>query len=117
MGLLLGLACAAQAAPSAKAKAEIAGLMDGLVKSGCQFQRNGDWHDAAAARAHLQRKYDYLLKKDLVDSSEQFIQRAASHSSLSGKPYRVKCGAREVEAAAWFKLQLQQLRKPGTAAP
>ena len=42
---------------------------------------------------HLQRKYDYLLKKSLVDTSEQFIQRAASKSSVSGKPYRVKCGA------------------------
>ena len=114
--LLLALPFVAQAAPSEKAKAEIAGLMDNLARSGCQFQRNGDWHDAADARAHLQRKYDYLLKKSLVDTSEQFIQRAASKSSVSGKPYRVKCGALELDSAVWFDMQLQRLRKPGTAA-
>ncbi len=36
------------------------------------FQRNGSWYDGGDARAHLQRKYDYLLKKDMVDSAEQF---------------------------------------------
>ena len=117
LGLLLALPFVAQAAPSEKAKAEIAGLMDNLARSGCQFQRNGDWHDAADARAHLQRKYDYLLKKSLVDTSEQFIQRAASKSSVSGKPYRVKCGALELDSAVWFDMQLQRLRMPGTAAP
>ena len=116
LGLLLVLPLVVQAAPSEKAKAEITGLMDGLAKSGCQFQRNGDWHDAADARAHLQRKYDYLLKKNLVDTSELFIQRAASKSSVSGKPYRVKCGALELDSAVWFDMQLQRLRKPGTVA-
>ena len=117
LGLLLALPFVAQAAPSEKAKAEIAGLMDNLARSGCQFQRNGDWHDAADARAHLQRKYDYLLKKSLVDTSEQFIQRAASKSSVSGKPYRVKCGALELDSAVWFDMQLQRLRKAGNATP
>ncbi len=117
MPLLLVLAAGAQAAPDAKAKAEIDGLMQALSQSQCRFQRNGDWHDAGQARAHLQRKYDYLLKQNLVDSSEQFIQRAASKSSVSGKPYRVKCGALELDSAVWFDMQLQRLRKPGTAAP
>ena len=117
LSLLLGLPLMAQAAPSEKAKAEITGLMNKLANSGCQFQRNGDWHDAGQARAHLQRKYDYLLKQNLVDSSEQFIQRAASKSSVSGKPYRVKCGALELDSAVWFDMQLQRLRMPGTAAP
>ena len=87
--------------------------MQALENSGCRFQRNGSWYDAVAARGHLQRKYDYLLKRDLVDSSEQFIQRAASKSSVSGKPYRVKCGALELDSAVWFDMQLQRLRKPG----
>ncbi len=50
------------------------------------FQRNGSWYDGSDARAHLQRKYDYLLKKGMVDSAEQFIERAASQSSMSGNP-------------------------------
>lgn len=113
--LLLAISDVAMAALSPKAQAEIGGLMDALAKSGCQFQRNGDWYDAAQARAHLQRKYDYLLKKDLVHTSEQFIQRAASKSSLSGRPYRVKCAGEEQDAAAWFGEQLQRLRHAATA--
>ena len=115
LGLLLALPFMAQAAPSDKTRAEITGLMNHLAQSGCEFQRNGDWHEAKEARAHLQRKYDYLLKKNLVDTSELFIQRAASKSSVSGKPYRVKCGALEVDSAVWFDMQLQRLRKPGAA--
>ena len=114
LGVLLGLPLLAQAAPSEKAKAEITGLMDNLANSGCQFQRNGDWHDATQARAHLQRKDDYLLKKDMVDTSEQFIERAASKSSLSGRAYRVRCADKELDAATWFGEQLRRLRQAGT---
>jgi len=114
--LLLAISGVALAAPSPKAKAEIAGLMEALGKSGCQFQRNGDWHDATQARAHLQRKYDYLLKKDMVDTSEQFIERAASKNSLSGRAYRVRCAGKELDAAAWFGEQLRRLRQAGTTA-
>lgn len=84
--------------------------MDALSASGCQFQRNGDWYGAKEARAHLQRKYDYLLKKDKVDTAEQFIQRAASQSSMSGRAYRVKCAGNEQDAADWFGGQLRKLR-------
>jgi hypothetical protein len=103
-------------APSPAAKKEIGQLMDALSHSGCQFQRNGSWYGAAEARAHLQRKYDYLLKKDRVDTAEQFIQRAASESSVSGRSYRVKCQGREQDASAWFGGQLQKLRHKAAPA-
>ncbi|WP_282266276.1 DUF5329 domain-containing protein [Stenotrophomonas sp. PS02298] len=107
------IALSASAAPSAATQREISGLMQALETSGCRFQRNGSWYDAAAARGHLQRKYDYLLKRDMVDSSEQFIERAASRSSMSGKAYKVSCsGAQEQDASAWFLQQLRQLRTP-----
>ena len=103
----------ADAAPSAATQREINGLMQALENSGCRFQRNGSWYDAVAARGHLQRKYDYLLKRDLVDSSEQFIERAASRSSMSGKAYKVSCnGVPEQDASAWFLQQLRRLRAP-----
>ena len=108
--LLLAASLPATAVPPPKAKAEIAQLMQALSQSGCRFQRNGDWYDAAQARVHLQRKYDYLLKKDQVDSAEQFIERAASKSSMSGRAYRVKCEGAEQEASVWFSAQLQHLR-------
>ena len=115
-GLLLCIPQIASAAPTPRAKAEIVGLMDALSNSGCRFQRNGDWYGAAEARAHLQRKYDYLLKKDKVDTAEQFIARAASTSSMSGQAYRVKCNSMEQDAASWFDGQLKRLRNSGVGA-
>lgn len=116
LAVLLGLGMAAvpatlPAAPDATARHEIDGLMQALASSGCRFQRNGSWHDAGEARSHLQRKYDYLLRRGLADTAEQFIERAASRSSLSGKPYRVACpGHAEQDAAPWFRQQLLRLR-------
>lgn len=108
----------ATAAPSPQARREIGQLMDALASSSCEFSRNGSWYDAARARAHLQRKYDYLLKKNLVDTAEQFIDRAASRSSFSGKAYRVRCpGGVEQDSAAWFRARLQRQRGSGAPAP
>jgi hypothetical protein len=102
----------AGAAPSADARREITQLIGSLDGSQCQFQRNGSWYGPADARAHLQRKYDYLLKKDMVDTAEQFIERAASQSSMSGKAYRIRCpGQPEQTSAAWFGARLQSLRQ------
>ena len=101
----------AHAEPAPAARQEIAHLIGYLTASGCSFQRNGSWHDAAQAAKHLQRKYDYLQKRDLVASSEDFITRAASESSLSGTPYQVRCGsAAPVASAAWLKAELAKYR-------
>lgn len=99
------------AAPTAKAQREIDALIAGLGDSGCEFERNGQWHDAKAARAHLQKKYDYLRKRGLADTPELFIERGASRSSLSGKAYRVRCPGKAVETSErWFRQRLQALR-------
>ena len=111
---LLAFAGSASAAPSATAKREIQGLMDALSTSSCEFQRNGTWHGRDEARKHLQRKYDYLLKKNLVDTAEQFIERAASKSSMSGKAYQVRCPGQPAQpAATWFTAKLKTLRGSG----
>ena len=115
-GLLLCIPQIASAVPTPKSKAEITGLMDALSNSGCRFQRNGSWYEAAEARTHLQRKYDYLLKKDKVDTAEQFIARAASRSSISGRAYRVRCNGQEQDAASWFNGKLKRLRNSGVGA-
>ena len=113
---LLAFASSAPAAPSATAKREIQGLMDALSASSCEFQRNGTWHGREEARKHLQRKYDYLLKRDLVDTAELFIERAASKSSISGRAYQVRCPGQPAQpAATWFRAKLAALR--GSGAP
>lgn len=110
--LVLALsAAAAPAAPPADAQREIDGLIAALGHSGCQFQRNGRWYPASDAQAHLRRKYDWLRKRDLVDSAEQFIVRAGTGSSISGQAYRVRCAGRAAEpAAAWLQGRLAALR-------
>lgn len=105
------------AQPAEPAQAEVGQLLARLGASGCQFQRNGAWHNAAEARTHLARKYQYLLDKRPQSTAEEFITLAASKSSSSGKPYLVRCAdQREVPSADWMAAQLKQLRaeKAGT---
>jgi hypothetical protein len=111
--LLLTAPVAGMAAPpAASADTEIHALIDALATSPCRFQRNGSWYDGARAAAHLQRKYDYLRKRAQAGTPEQFIERAASRSSVSGRAYRVACpGQPERDAAPWFDDRLQALRR------
>jgi len=107
--LLLPVAALAQ---DAAAQKEIDHLIDHLSTSGCQFNRNGSWYDADRAVSHLQRKYAYLRDRNLVPSAEAFIERAASGSSMSGEPYRVKCpGQPEALSADWFRAELARSRR------
>jgi len=111
--LLLGLASlGTNAAPlPPAARAEVDALLARLQSSGCEFNRNGSWHAGAEAKAHLLKKLDVLERKDLVQTTEQFIERGASSSSMSGKAYLVRCaGKAPVESAQWLKAELQRLR-------
>ena len=114
LGLSLALfaAAAVQAAPVAPAvRAEIDALFQQLQTSGCEFNRNGSWHSATEAQVHLLKKLDYLEGKDAVKTTEQLIERGASTSSLSGKPYLVRCGARPpVDSATWLAAELKVIR-------
>ena len=97
-------------------RAEIHALMAALHTSSCQFNRNNSWHNAADAKIHLLRKLDYLEGKNAVHSTEQFIELAASKSSVSGRAYQVKCGgASPVDSKEWLSEQLKLIR--ATARP
>ena len=117
LGVVLATtAVPALAAPPAQAQREIDRLITALGQSGCQFQRNGSWYDASAAQAHLRKKYDWLVRRDMVASAEQFIERAGSQSSISGKPYQVRCAGRPaVTSASWLNARLAEIRR--TPAP
>jgi hypothetical protein len=107
----------ATAAPTpAPVRAEIDALLGKLQSSGCQFDRNGSWHSAAEARDHLLRKLEAIERRGTIQSTEQFIDLAASKSSSSGKPYRVRCGTEAaVGSGPWLHRQLVAIRaaKPG----
>jgi hypothetical protein len=119
MKLLLGVvlltmgARALAAEPSAGAGAEIGKLLSALGASKCEFYRNGSWHDAASAQAHLTQKYEYLRDKKKITTTEQFITDAGSKSSRSGEAYQVRCPDRAAEPSAkWLSDELARLRKP-----
>jgi hypothetical protein len=101
------------AEPDARAKGEIEHLMSYLAGSNCEFYRNGAWHAPARAVEHLRGKYEYLAGRGLVSTAESFIERAATESSMSGKPYLVRCGARpeSIESAKWFAAELSRYRE------
>jgi hypothetical protein len=108
--LLIGNAAMA-ATPGPAAEAEIAHLLSYLETSGCEFYRNGSWHDAKNARAHLQKKRDHLLKRSLIGSAEDFIDRAATSSSVTGQEYRVRCTpGHAVSSGAWLREELGRFR-------
>lgn len=99
------------AAPTSDADAEIEHLFAHLGFSDCMFNRNGTWYSPVEALDHLRNKYNYLLGRGLVVTAESFVERAASQSSMTGKPYLVKCkGSDAVACRDWFLAELSRFR-------
>ena len=113
LALILGLALlpAARAAPPAIAQTEINYLLGFVEKSGCDFYRNGSWYDSKRAQAHLRYKYERLAASDRIDTAEDFIEKAATKSSLSGRPYEVRCrGGETLTSNQWLREELARHR-------
>lgn len=101
----------AETAPSATAQAEIDALIARIAASGCEFNRNGTWYDSTRAAAHLKAKYAAMVPKDVVASAEDFIERTASRSSMSGADYLIRCpGVAPVTSGKWLRDQLNAAR-------
>lgn len=92
---------------------EIQYLLAFVAASQCSFVRNGTAHDPADAADHLRLKYS--RGANYVDSAEQFIDRLASESSWSGKPYTVICEGVTLPSRDWLYQALEQYRQNGPA--
>ena len=68
---------------------EIDYLLESIAQSQCDFVRNDKTHSAVDAADHLRRKFK--RGRRYVKSTEHFIDRIASESSWTGKPYLVIC--------------------------
>jgi 2,4-dienoyl-CoA reductase-like NADH-dependent reductase (Old Yellow Enzyme family) len=90
---LLSYAPLAQSTPPALAQTEINYLLGLIERSGCMFYRNGSWYDARQAQAHLRSKYDALAAMGRIVTAEDFIEQAATKSSLSGEAYAIRCNS------------------------
>ena len=110
---LLGLALArrATAQPLTAMQAEVDQLLAAMGPSGCSFFRNGRWYSAEAAQAHLRSKYNFLVSAGQITTADQFIDKAATQSSFSGQPYRVRCSdGKELPSRDWLREQLKTIR-------
>jgi hypothetical protein len=100
-----------RAQPPRSVQTEVDLLLATIESSGCEFYRNGNWHGPKAAIAHLHDKFDYLVARNLINTTEDFIERAATQSSLSGQAYEVKCaGGPSVTSNQWLRERLALLR-------
>jgi len=106
LGLVLAVALVqgGHAGPAPAAAAEIGHLLDYLGKSGCEFYRNGAWYDSGTAKAHLRYKYDALVQHGQIRTADDFIEKAATKSSLTGIAYKVRCaGDAEIPSSQWLR--------------
>ena len=114
LGLYAAITPQARSAVPPAARAEIVELLRRVGASGCLFRRNGVDYDAARGEKHLHGKFDALARIDSIASAEDFIERAATRSSLSGLAYEVRCaGAPALPSRLWLLDQLAQMRRPG----
>jgi hypothetical protein len=105
--LLLLISCSAYAADDIPD--EIDYLLQTVGDSECTFIRNGERHDAKDAEDHLRMKYSKARR--FAPSSEKFIERLASKSYLSKKPYFIECpGQQQVPSGDWLMQRLQEYR-------
>jgi hypothetical protein len=97
----------AQAAPPPSAVDEINYLLGFIEHSGCRFYRNGSWYDSHRAQSHLRDKYNYLAGRNRIKTAEEFIERAATRSSMSGEEYQIQCEAGPVVPSnLWLRTAL-----------
>ena len=90
------------------ADTEIRALIQAVAESECEFNRNGSPHSAEMAAEHLELKY--ARGKRYADSAEAFIERLASKSSWSGKPYHMICDGQAQPTGDWLTATLQDIR-------
>jgi hypothetical protein len=95
-------------------EAEIAHLLEFVAESGCTFIRNGSEHSAQSAREHMETKYAHV--KQRVRTSEQFIEYAASRSSITGRAYTIRCGEVETPSGEWLIGELARYRARSSAS-
>lgn len=97
-------------ADEATTEAEIEYLMTAIGGSGCTFVRNGKRHTASEAEEHIRMKYRRAWRH--AKSAEMFIERLASRSSLSRKPYFMDCpGSDIVRSGDWLNAKLAEYRQ------
>ena len=59
----------------------------------------------------MRGKYDFLVKLGRIDTTKDFIDKAATESSLSGQPYEIRCGGDlPMPSSLWLTNELARYR-------
>ncbi len=108
---LAAFAPAARSAVPTIAQSEIDYLLTFVEKSGCDFYRNGSWYDSRKAQEHLRAKSGRMAAMGWIHSADDFVERAATSSSFSGKTYMVRCrGGQTLTSQQWLRDELARYR-------
>lgn len=88
-------------------------LLKQIEKSEAIFIRNGKEHPSEAAVKHLKMKLDsaknsWFAPDESKWTAIMFIEKIASKSSMSGKPYLIKVKDKKVKAKDWLMNKLKQ---------
>jgi hypothetical protein len=93
----------------ADTETEIKHIIEYIESSKCSFIRNGKEYNTKETLVHILNKYEYT--KRWIKSAEDFIKYTATKSSMSGRPYTVRCDGREILCAEWLSEELNRFRK------
>lgn len=104
--LLLALPAAAE--PGPHARSEIDRLLRFIQESSCSFVRNGREYGGERAYRHVMRKFNYFM--DRIETTEDFIELAATRSTQSGRPYQFVCNGESRESGEVLREALERLR-------
>lgn len=114
--IIFALLLQAALADDTNTQLEISALLEAVAASGCAFTRNGSEHDSEEAADHLRLKA--RRGKSYYDSPDQFIDRLATKSSWSGKPYSVQCpGEPSQDSRDWLHGLLDNSRAQEPSQP
>jgi hypothetical protein len=96
--------------PALSENAKIERLLDAIAKStDAKFIRNAAEHDGKAAADHLRSKWRSASSE--IKTAQDFIDKIATASSMSGKPYEVKLSdGAKVKLRDWLTERLSELK-------
>ena len=95
--------------PSDEVDATVRHLIDHVARSGLVFVRNNEEYTSQEAAEHMAKKYRHFM--DGIETTEDFIQRCATKSLLTGKLYFViDGGGLRLKTADWLNTELAAYR-------
>lgn len=107
--LLLTAPVSAAAQQSEDLDTTIQHLITYVRESDVTFERNISRHDSVEAAAHIEKKYQHF--RDDIDTPEQFIERCATASLVTGKQYLIiDSQGDEIPAGEWLNTELARYR-------